>query len=226
MNDEGAILVVVAHPDDEVLGCGGTIARWAAAGRDVHVLILADGEGARPGACGESIKMRQVAAEEANAILGSRSVTLHSLPDNRMDSMELLDVVRLVEESILQHRPKVVLTHHAGDVNVDHRITHEAVLTACRPQPGHTTQTLLYFEVPSSTEWRPAASGLSFLPNWFVDISAALERKLLALQAYKAELRDYPHPRSLKGIEALAHWRGATVGVPCAEAFMLGRRIT
>jgi LmbE family N-acetylglucosaminyl deacetylase len=115
------------------------------------------------------------------------------------------------------------LTHHAGDVNIDHQRVHQAVVTACRPQPGHPVRTLLFFEVPSSTEWQPPGSAPAFTPNWFVDISSTLDCKLNALDAYAEELRVWPHPRSLQAVEALARWRGATVGVEAAEAFILGR---
>jgi LmbE family N-acetylglucosaminyl deacetylase len=103
---------------------------------------------------------------------------------------------------------------------------HEAAVTACRPQHGHPVKTLLSFEVPSSTEWQPPGSGYPFVPNWFIDISASLDRKLVALDAYARELRDWPHPRSRRGVENLARWRGATVGVEAAEAFILGRQLS
>ena len=145
------------------------------------------------------------------------------LPDNRLDSIPLLDITRRVEALIEQHRPATVFTHHADDLNIDHRRVHQAVMTACRPQRGHPVRTLLCFEVPSSTEWQPSGSGAPFAPNWFVDISDTLARKLAALDAYAAELRDWPHPRSRQGVEHLARWRGATVGCEAAEAFMLAR---
>ena len=124
---------------------------------------------------------------------------------------------------IAEHRPDTVFTHHVGDVNIDHRRIHEAVVTACRPQQNHPVRTLLCFEVPSSTEWQVAGSAPSFAPNYFVDISNTLDRKLAALDAYAAELRNWPHPRSRQGVEHLARWRGATVGVEASEAFMVGR---
>lgn len=218
--------VIAAHPDDEVLGCGATIARLASVGVEVHILLLADGETSR-GRSPEAgaVAARAGAAEAARAALGARSVELLGLPDNRMDSLELLDVVRPVEEFIYRHSPAMVLTHHAGDVNIDHRITHEAVAVACRPQPGHPVRRLLFFEVPSSTEWRPDQVGYAFTPNWFEDATATLDLKLAALQAYAPELRKFPHPRSAEAITALARWRGASVGLAAAEAFMVGRVI-
>jgi len=221
-----SVLVVAAHPDDEVLGCGGTLARMASEGHDVHLLLLADGETARPRVKPSSkLAIRNAAADAAREIMGCSSVEVLGLPDNRLDSLDLLDVVKPIEAAVLRYAPGVVFTHHAGDVNIDHRIAHDAVLAACRPQPHHPVRQLLFFEVASSTEWRPPASSLSFVPNWFVDISATLDKKLAALQAYDSELREFPHPRSLKGIEALARWRGATIGVDAAESFILGRNI-
>ena len=142
-----------------------------------------------------------------------------------MDELGLLDVVKHVEAFVQSYEPLTVLTHHSGDVNVDHRVIHDAVITVCRPQVNHPVKELLFFEVPSSTEWRPPASAESFQPNWFTDISTTLDVKLEALQAYKAELRPFPHPRSLEAVSALAGWRGATVGVEAAEAFVLGRKL-
>ena len=223
-------LVIAAHPDDEVLGCGATVARLVDEGWCVYVLIVAEGATSRDIMRDPAMHVKELSelarcAEVANAILGVVSVKLLSLPDNRMDGMELLDVVKIVEAEIEQLRPDMVLTHHAGDVNVDHRVLHDAVITACRPQPGHSVRTLLFFEVPSSTEWRPAASGVQFAPDYFFDVTAFLDRKLAALNAYAPEMRAFPHPRSIKAVEHLAGWRGATIGCAAAEAFMLGRTI-
>jgi LmbE family N-acetylglucosaminyl deacetylase len=221
-----SVLVVAAHPDDEVLGCGGAMARHRQAGDRVAVLILADGITSRGGGDAEArIGERRQAAQDANAILGVTDVTLLSYPDNRMDAVALLDVAQEIERVMARCRPTVVYTHHAGDVNVDHTRTHEAVLAACRPQPGQTVRRLLFFETPSSTEWRPPGSAAIFAPNWFVDIGGTLEAKLKAVAAYHAELREFPHPRSLAAIEHLARWRGASAGLAAAEAFALGRQV-
>jgi LmbE family N-acetylglucosaminyl deacetylase len=225
-----AVVVVAAHPDDEVLGCGGTLARMALEGRPVHVLFISDGQTSRPVEPGQApveaiLKARNAAARAASAILGGASVEMLGLPDNRLDGMELLDVVRHIEAFIQRHRPSLLLTHHSGDVNIDHRVVHDAVISACRPQPGYPVKELLFFEVPSSTEWRPAGSLNSFNPSYFVDIAKTLSKKIEALNAYAEELRPFPHPRSIKAITALAQWRGAMVGVEAAEAFMLGRKL-
>lgn len=223
-----SILVLAAHPDDEVLGCGGTIAKLADGGAIVHVAFLADGVFSRAGdqtKQQERLRNRRVAAQEACNILGVKSVSFGDFPDNRMDTIALLDITKAVEELIAEHQPNTVFTHHVGDVNIDHRRMHEAVVTACRPQLDHPVKTLLCFEVPSSTEWQLPGSAPVFAPNWFINISDTLSRKLAALDAYAAELRNWPHPRSRQGVEHLAHWRGVTVGVDAAEAFMLGRQL-
>lgn len=223
-----SILVVAAHPDDEVLGCGGTLAKLAGKGDPIHVAFLADGVFSRAGdqtKRQEALYLRCAAAQKACDILGVKSVSFGDFPDNRMDTVALLDITKVVEEQIAEHRPDTVFTHHGGDLNIDHRRTHEAVVTACRPQSGHPVKTILCFEVPSSTEWQLSGSAPAFAPNWFEDISGALDRKLAALDAYAAELRAWPHPRSRQGVESLARWRGAIVGVDAAEAFMLGRRL-
>lgn len=225
----GTTLILAAHPDDEVLGCGGTIAKLVDQGSIVHVAFLADGVFSRE-RCKvrhqEELRIRRAAAQKACDILGVKSVSFGDFPDNRMDTVALLDIISVVEELITEHLPDTVFTHHAGDVNIDHRRLHEAVVTACRPQQGHPVKTLLCFEVPSSTEWQLPASAPAFMPNWFIDISTTLDRKLAALEAYVDELRAWPHPRSRQGVEHLAHWRGATVGVDAAEAFILGRQLS
>lgn len=222
------ILILAAHPDDEVLGCGGTIARLADEGEIIHVAFLADGIFSRvgnPAIQQEELAARQAAAQKACDILGVKSVFFCEFSDNRMDTIALLDIIKPIEALVAKYQPDTVFTHHAGDVNIDHRRTHEAAVTACRPQPGNIVKTLLSFEVPSSTEWQLPDSAPMFAPNWFVDISNTLDRKLAALDAYSAELRTWPHPRSQQGVEHLARWRGVTVGVEAAEAFMLGRQL-
>jgi LmbE family N-acetylglucosaminyl deacetylase len=223
-----SILILGAHPDDEVLGCGGTIAKLADDGAAIHVAFLADGVFSRAGDQGSrqaELNARQAAARKACAILGVKTVFFGEFPDNRMDSVALLDIVKPIEELIAKYQPSTVFTHHAGDVNIDHQRVHNAVVTACRPQQGHPVETLLCFEVPSSTEWQLPGSAPVFAPNWFVDISDTLDRKLAALDSYAVELRAWPHPRSRQGVEHLARWRGATVGVDAAEAFVLGRQL-
>jgi LmbE family N-acetylglucosaminyl deacetylase len=222
------VLVIAAHPDDEVLGCGATMAKHAAAGDKVHVLIMAEGLTARDstrdrGARTPELGKLAQSARAAAAALGAEPPTLLEFPDNRMDSVDLLDIVKAVEETVARVKPTVVYTHHGSDLNVDHRRVHEAVVTACRPVPGQPVKTLLFFEVASSTEWQ--ATGEAFAPNWFNDVSATMKKKLQALKCYESEMRPWPHARSLEALEALARWRGATAGCEAAEAFVLGRAL-
>jgi|TARA_R100001530_G_scaffold128257_1_gene97886 LmbE family N-acetylglucosaminyl deacetylase len=211
------VLVVVAHPDDEVLGCGGTMAKHGANGDKVHTLILADGFSARlEGAS------RHTNALRAAETLGGEPPQFLDLPDNRLDTLPLLNVVKLVEGVVETLKPTIVYTHHGGDLNVDHRITHQAVMTACRPLPGSSVTAIYSFEVASSTE---LSLSQTFQPTHFVDIDLYLETKLDALACYEDEMRCFPHSRSLRAVEALAHWRGASVGVEAAESFEILRQI-
>ena len=224
------ILVVAAHPDDEVLGCGGTIARHADAGDHVQVLIVSEGATSRlhtrdRAMVSNELSALALAAHKAGRILGAQGVELLDFPDNRLDSLDRLELIKVIESRIDEHQPQLVYVHHAGDLNVDHRRLHEAVVTACRPIPDHPVRSLLSFEVASSTEWQPPLSAQMFQPNWFVDITAHWERKRNALEAYSTEMRSWPHARSIKGLEYLARWRGAQVGVEAAEAFCLLRHL-
>lgn len=218
------VLVVAAHPDDEVLGCGATLARLVQEGHSVHLAFLADGVGSRQGADAEQAE-RRAAAHRSAGIMGIETVAFFDLPDNRLDTVPLLDVIRSVEGLIARLAPATVITHHAGDVNIDHQRCHQAVVTACRPQPGCPVNCLLSFEVPSSTEWQPPQSALPFAPNFFVDISAYLSVKRRALDAYGSEMRAWPHSRSYEAVEHLARWRGASVGCEAAEAFVVSRLV-
>ncbi len=225
-----SVLVVAAHPDDEVLGCGGTIARHVDAGDQVQVLIVAEGATSRHQQrdriqSTDELSALAQAAQKAGAVLGATGVELLDFPDNRLDSLDRLDLIKRIEECIGRHQPQVVYVHHAGDVNIDHRLLHEAVITACRPMPGHVVRRLLSFEVASSTEWQPPGSAPCFQPNWFVDISNQWPRKRDALAAYASEMRPWPHARSIEALEHLARWRGAQVGVEAAEAFCLLRHL-
>ena len=219
------ILVIAAHPDDEVLGCGGSIAGHVAAGDEVHVVIMAQGLNSRGQASDDAFRQLHAAAARASEILGVSSLHLLDNPDNRMDMVPLLEVTQQVEGMIARYQPDCIYTHFAGDLNIDHRRTNEAVITACRPLPAHPVRRILCFEVPSSTEWASPGTLPAFYPNWFNDISVTLDKKLAALAAYADEMRAFPHPRSLEAVRHLAAWRGASGGYLAAEAFVLARQL-
>ncbi len=224
------VLIVAAHPDDEILGCGGIAARHAAAGDRVAALILAEGATARrPRRDGASdsteIEALRDAARAAAKILGTEPPQFAGLPDNRMDSLALLDIVKRVEETVERLAPGLVYTHHGGDLNVDHRLTHQAVVTACRPLPDAPVRAIYTFETASSTEWGTAGTDAGFRPTRFVDIGDFLDSKLRALDCYEAEIRPFPHARSREAVEVRARVRGAEAGLAAAEAFEIVREI-
>ena len=224
-----SVLVVAAHPDDEILGCGGTIARLAREGHQVRIAILAEGissryahrEDADPG----QLQHLHAQAQQAGNKVGAREVVLCKLPDNRLDTVPLLEVVKLVEELVARFRPEVIYTHHPGDLNVDHGVVHRAVLTATRPVAGQCVSEIYAFEVPSSTEWAFQRLEPSFRPNVFVDITKTLETKIDALACYDTEMRKFPHPRSAEALRAIATRWGSVVGLPAVEAFELIRSV-
>ena len=210
-------LVVVAHPDDEVLLAGGLLAKLADAGAECHVLAIADGETSR-GVPEDAIRRRERQATAAGAALGARSVKVLGLADQRLDSYDLYVLVCAVERVVNAKTPDLVVTHHPGDLNLDHALVARATLTACRPVVS-PVRLVLGGEVPSSTEW-----GLEpFAPDLFVGVD--VDRKLAALACYEGEARAAPHPRSPEAVRALATWRGATAGLPSAEAFRVLRGV-
>jgi LmbE family N-acetylglucosaminyl deacetylase len=219
------ILVVAAHPDDEVLGCGGTIARRAAEGHEVQVLILGEGATARGPGVVRAVERLAQAARAAARILGAAPPVLCGLPDNRFDTLPLLEVVQRVEREVRRLAPTLVYTHAAGDLNVDHALTCRAVVTATRPVPGCAVTEVASFEVLSSSEWSFGTLAPPFRANDFVDVTATLATKVRALEAYADEMQPFPHPRSADGVRAAAALRGSQVGVAAAEAFELVRRV-
>jgi N-acetylglucosamine malate deacetylase 1 len=214
------VLCVAAHPDDEALGCGATLAKHSAVGDEVRILIMGTGATARGFAGQIEVDRLKVQAELASQSMGA-SVALQGLPDNRLDSLDLLDLAKIVEDALEAFPADVVYTHHAGDLNIDHRLVHQAVVTACRPT-GKPVKSILTFEVQSSTEWGHEV----FSPTVFVNVAGVpMVKKLEALKCYAEEMRAFPHPRSVEAIKALAAWRGATAGVREAEAFMVVREV-
>ena len=222
------ILVVAAHPDDEILGCGGAIARHVKKGDEVKVLILSQGIASRSNDAiniNQKILELKKSAHQAGEVLGVKNIRLLDFPDNRLDSIPLLDVIKIVEYEIEDFRPSLIYTHHHNDLNVDHKLCCEAVVTASRPLIGSPVKTILTFETLSSTEWRPAMLGGLFHPNWFINIKDTLQLKKDAMSCYAEEIREWPHSRSLEGIEALAMYRGLMSGFEYAEAFSLIRHM-
>lgn len=224
MAENYSILVIAAHPDDEVLGCGGTIARHAGKGDSVVVAFLADGVSSR-GGNRDMIERRRNAAVKSMNVLGAKAPVFFDFPDNRMDTVPLLDVVKKVEELAAAHSPHMVYTHHGNDLNVDHRIAHQAVMTAFRPLPQSRVRAIYSFETPSSTEWSSPDIGAAFTPRHFVDIGDFLETKIDALKCYADEVPTAPHPRSVEAVQSLAIWRGGNAGLKAAEAFDVLRQI-
>ena len=225
---DNSIAVIAAHPDDEVLGCGGTIARHAENGEEVNILILAEGQTSRSNLKNNNklyvSKLKEIASLSTQ-ILGANSIELLDLPDNKLDTLSRLEIIKVIEDFITRHNPKTVYTHHSGDVNIDHQIIHHAVVTAVRPMPNSNIRNLFSFEVPSSTEWQTPTSSNIFQPNYFVSIKEQWEKKKKALELYKLEMRDWPHPRSFKNVEILSQFRGSQVGLEKAEAFISLRQI-
>ena len=219
------ILVVAAHPDDEVLGCGGTILKHVENGDSVHLVFMADGVGSRNGSFDAEFAERKKFMEKASLLLGVKSTTCLGFPDNRMDSMTLLDVVQPLEKVINTIRPEIVYTHHVGDLNIDHQITHKAVMTACRPIPSSTIKEIYAFEVLSSTEWQTPDQN-PFTPNVFNDVTDFVEQKHSALCAYEHEMRPAPHSRSFENVVNLMKLRGNSLGANYAEAFILIRKVS
>lgn len=224
------ILTIAAHPDDEILGCGGTMARLSEEGHNVHILILAEGLTSRQVIRDRNSKVKElgdlaISAKKSAEVVGAKSIELLDFPDNRMDSIDRLDVIKVIEEKLDELNPSLVFTHFGNDLNIDHRVVNEAVVTACRPIPGHSVRELYFFEVPSSTEWQ-IQNGIYFQPNVFFELgNSHFKKKKEALLSYDSEMRNFPHARSIEAVEALAKWRGASIGANFAEAFIAGRVI-
>lgn len=224
MNDR--ILIIAAHPDDEVLGCAGTICRHIEKKDTVKTLILFKGLDSRK-VEGESLESSahenlRSDALEANLRLGVTDVEFLNFPDNRGDQVALLDIIKAIEQVKESFKPTIVYTHYRDDLNIDHQITYRATMTAFRPIHGEKTTEILSYFVLSSTEWQ---SPQSFTPDTFVCIEPYLEHKLAAMRCYKDEIRDYPHPRSIEGIKTAAKYWGMISGLKYAEPMVTARRI-
>ena len=215
------ILVVIGHEDDEVLGCGGSIARHIAEGDKVLCVAFTTGLRSRDGMLEWDIQRRHIHATDAAKVLGFTWYARHDMPDNAMDTVPLLDVVKHVEEAIDDLKPELVYTHHGGDLNIDHAVVYRAVMTATRPLPEQIVREVRLMEVPSSTEF----SLTPFVPNLWVELTPKrLKAKMDALECYVDEVRDHTHPRSTDAVATLADRRGYEGGYQFAEAFNVVRR--
>jgi len=223
------ILVVAAHPDDEVLGCGGTISRLSGEGHELYALILGEGITSRhPERKQEDspfIYSLQNSCRKSADSLGVKEVFFHQLPDNRFDTVPILDVIKIIEESVNRVEPKAIYTHHGGDLNIDHVITHRAVMTAVRPMKDCMVEDVYAFEIASSTEWSFQRFQPVFKPNVFMNIKDTIESKIAAMQYYENEIRLFPHPRSPEALRINARRWGSVIGVEYAEAFELIRSL-
>ena len=226
------ILVVVAHPDDELLGLGASIHKLINEQNcKVRAVILGEGitsrsENRDTEKWKKELLIHRENIESARKAIGYESVGIYDFPDNRFDTVALLDIIKVVEKEKENFQPEIIFTHHGGDVNIDHQRTFEAVLTATRPMAGENVKTILAFETPSGTEWRASSDPKHFIPNLFFEISKEnLASKIKGMESYEFEKRTYPHPRSPKALKILAQKHGVTIGVEYAEAFMLIRNI-
>lgn len=226
------IMVVVAHPDDELLGLGASMHRLIKDyGVTTHVVILGEGITSRSDER-DVIKWEAELAihrqniKNAQAAIGYHSVSIYDFADNRFDTVALLDIIKVVEKEKSNFNPEVIFTHHGGDVNVDHQRTFEAVVTACRPMQHEKVKTIVAFETPSGTEWRASTDPRHFIPNFFISVSEEdVEAKIKGMESYEFEKRPYPHPRSPEALTIQAKRWGVAVGADYAEAFNIVRSI-
>mgnify|MGYP001295561162 CR=1 FL=1 len=217
------ILIIAAHPDDEILGCGGTIAKLRD-DHEINVIFMTNGVSARGKNRKNEIKERKNSTLKLFKYLSLPKPIFFNFPDNQMDKIPLLKIVKKIEKKIHLIKPITIFTHYSHCLNIDHKKTYEAVITACRPINNISVKKILSFEIPSSTDWA-LHKGKNFHPNYFIDISSTLNEKLKLIKYYKKELRNYPHSRSLTGIKSLASFRGTSCGVKFAEGFYLNRLI-
>ena len=225
------IMVVVAHPDDEILGVGGTINLLVKLGASVKVLILGEGLTGRSQIrdlkqYSQKLKTHKKDILAAKKCLGYQELSTYDLPDNRFDTVPLLDIIKIIEKEKEKFKPEVIFTHHMGDVNIDHQKTFDAVLTAVRPIKDESVKTLVSFETLSGTEWISSSDPRKFSPNFFVSLhNDELEQKVAAMSCYRFEKRSFPHPRSQESLRNRAKMWGITVGKEYVESFQIIRTI-
>ena len=225
-------MIIVAHPDDELLGLGATMHRLI---RELEVttrvIILGEGITARSESRDsllweKELKIHRENIYEVQRIIGYHQMSIYDFPDNRFDTVALLDIIKVIEKEKGLFLPDIVFTHHGGDVNIDHQRTFEAVITACRPMEHESVRTIVTFETPSGTEWRASSDPRHFIPNFFCSVSTDnMEAKIKGMECYEFEKRPYPHPRSPEALTIQAQRWGVAVGVDYAEAFYIVRAV-
>ncbi len=217
------ILVIAAHPDDEILGVGATVAKHVKAGDIAYALILGEGQTSRTNTREETSQsvVDELHKDSVNAskVVGYKDIFFENIPDNRFDQVDLLDIVKVVEKYVNDIKPDIIYTHHAGDLNIDHQLTCRAVMTGTRPVNDYCVKEIYCFETVSSTEWNFAYGDNTFTPDTFVDVEDTFEAKIESMKFYKSELGEFPHPRSLENLEVTAKRWGAVVGKNYVEAF-------
>lgn len=230
--DNKKILLVVAHPDDELLGLGASMNRLITDYNcTVRVIILGEGITSRSEDRNvedwkKQLQIHKSNIKSAQAAIGYQSVGIYDFADNRFDSVDLLDIIKVIEKEKKEFSPDIIFTHHGGDLNIDHQRTFEAVITAIRPMEKETVTTLITFETPSGTEWRASTDPRHFIPNLFLEVSEEnINAKIKGMESYEFEKRKYPHPRSPEALKIQAQRWGITIGKPFAEAFVVVRSI-
>ncbi|RLC64081.1 MAG: PIG-L family deacetylase [Chloroflexi bacterium] len=217
------VLAIAAHPDDETIGAGGAIARHVAHGDEVYWCIVT--QGYSPPWSEETLAEARSQVDEVQEVLGFREVFLLGFPTVKLNTVPYIDLCSALQQVVDQVQPEIVYTTPRDDINQDHRIVYEATLVAARPLPGSSVRRLLCYEISTTARFGLPAGSTGFAPNVFVDISRYLEKKLEAIRCYRTELREYPHPRSVKGLRLLAEERGLNVGLQAAECFQLVREL-
>lgn len=226
------LMLVVAHPDDELLGLGATMHKLINEQQcNIHVVILGEGITSRADSRDTKLWEKELATHRENiknaqAAIGYHSVSIYDFPDNRFDSVALLDIIKVIEKEKSKFKPEVIFTHHGGDLNIDHQRTFEAVITACRPMAHEQVKTIITFETPSGTEWQASTDPRHFVPNLFFSVSKEnVEAKIIGMESYEFEKRPYPHPRSPQALNIQAQRWGVAVACEYAEAFCIVRHI-